>query len=400
MGFFDFWRKDKTANVESVRMMVSDRDNYFSFGSRLYRSDQVMACVRPMVSAVGKMVAKHIRTKEEKNKDGKMVREIEQNPDAYMRMLLREPNPYMTGQGLQERMALQLILNNNAFALIVRDPAGLPMQIYPVPCTSVRGIKGTAEIKLEFTFRDGSRMFASYDDVIHLSRDCVDSYLFGESPMAMLSQVMDTVSVIDQGIVNAIKNSSVIRWLLKIKSAARPEDITKTAKDFADSFLSYDTKSLGVAAIDQKTDAERIDPKDYVPNALVQDRVSERIMSFFNVNKNIVQSTATEEEWNAYFEQVIEPVGIKLSEAFTRRLFSRRQRGFGNEIVFEAANLQHASVKTKLGMLAMVDRGALTPNEWRAIFNWAPIPGGDVPVRRADTPQVTEEESDDENNQD
>lgn len=36
----------------------------------------------------------------------------------------------------------------------------------------------------------------------------------------------------------------------------------------------------------------------------------------------------------------------------------------------------------------MVDRGAMTPNEWRATLNMAPIEGGDEPIRRLDTQVV------------
>ena len=38
----------------------------------------------------------------------------------------------------------------------------------------------------------------------------------------------------------------------------------------------------------------------------------------------------------------------------------------------------------------MVDRGALTPNEWRAVFNLAPVPGGDAVIRRLDTAVVNQ----------
>ena len=41
----------------------------------------------------------------------------------------------------------------------------------------------------------------------------------------------------------------------------------------------------------------------------------------------------------------------------------------------------------------MVDRGAMTPNEWRSILNMAPIEGGDVPIRRLDTQVVNMIES-------
>ena len=45
-------------------------------------------------------------------------------------------------------------------------------------------------------------------------------------------------------------------------------------------------------------------------------------------------------------------------------------------------------MSTKLALVAMVDRGAMTPNEWRETMNMAPIPGGDQPIRRLDTQVV------------
>ena len=50
-----------------------------------------------------------------------------------------------------------------------------------------------------------------------------------------------------------------------------------------------------------------------------------------------------------------------------------------------------ASLQTKLSYVAMVDRGAMTPNEWRKTFNLAPLPGGDEPIRRLDTAPVSGE---------
>ena len=109
----------------------------------------------------------------------------------------------------------------------------------------------------------------------------------------------------------------------------------------------------------------------------------------FQINEKIIQSKFTEDEWISYFEAKIEPIAIQLSNEYTRKIFSRRERGFGNKIIFEAANLQYASMNTKLQLVQMVDRGALTPNEWREVFNLAPIKGGDEPIRRLDTAVVT-----------
>ena len=199
---------------------------------------------------------------------------------------------------------------------------------------------------------------------------------------------MECVGIIDQGIVKAIKNSGVIRWLLKFGQAMRPEDIKANTKAFVDDYLSYETESFGAAGVDTKTEAKQIEPKDYVPNAAVTERIVERIYSFFNTNKKIVQSQWSEDEWMAYYEAEVEPVAIQLSDVITNILFGISGQEKGNRIIYEASNLQCASLNTKLAFQAMVDRGAMTPDEWRATMNMAPIPGGDKPIRRLDTQVV------------
>lgn len=366
--------------------MVTERGNgYYAWNGKIYQSDIVRACIRPKVKAVGKLVGKHLRRTIQQ--DGSQKLQV--NPEAYIRFLLEEPNPYMTGQKLQEKLATQLCLNNNAFAVVIRDENGYPAEIYPVPALSAEAIYDKAgRLYLKFLFRNGKNYTFAYTDIIHLRQDFNDNDIFGESIAPALAPLMEIVNTTDQGIVKAIRNSSVIRWLLRFNQSLRPEDIQNQTKIFAENFLSVEKGGYGVAGTDTKMDATQIEPKDYVPNAAQMDRTTTRIYSLFNTNEKIVQSRYTEDEWNAYYEAELEPVVMELSGEYTRKLFSRRERGFGNSIVFEASNLSTASMATKLNLCQMVDRGALTPNEWRAVLNLAPLPDGDKPVRRLDTMPV------------
>lgn len=373
--------------TEARYQMMTDRGNgFYAWSGKLYQSDVIRACIRPKVKAVGKLVGKHIR--ETITQTGKT---LVINPDAYIRFLLEEPNPYMTGQMLQEKLATQLCLNNNAFAVIIRDENGYPVEIYPAPAIQVDAIYNTdMTLSLKFLFLNGRYSTFPYSNVIHLRQDYNDNDIFGESPVAALTPLMEIINTTDQGIIKAIKNSSVVQWLLKFMTSMRPEDVQEQAKKFADNYLSIDSTSIGVAAVDSKAEAIRVEPKDYVPNAAQMDRTTQRIYSFFNTNTKIVQSDYNEDQWNAYFESEVEPVEIQLSNEFTRKIFSRRERGFGNRIYFEAYNLQYASMSTKLALAAMVDRAAMTPNEWRSVLNLAPVDGGDDPIRRLDTAVVNQ----------
>ena len=240
---------------------------------------------------------------------------------------------------------------------------------------------------LKFYMQNGQVFTFAYDDVIHLRGDFYENDIFGDTIAPAIIPLMEIVTTTDQGIVKAIRNSAVIRWLLMFNSSMRSEDIQQRAQDFANSFLNVST-GTGVAAVDAKAEAKQIDPKDYVPNAAQMDKTTARIYALFNTNERIVTSIANEDEQSAYFDAEIEPVLKQLSGEYTRKLFSRRERSCGNRIVFEASAWDFASTKTKLDLLQMVDRGALTPNEWRRAFNLAPVPGGDKPIRRLDTQPV------------
>lgn len=370
MGLFSRLRGERKQSA--VKMVQNVNDRYYSWNGKVYSSDIVRACIAPKVKAVGKLMATHIRTT---MLDGKKDTKV--NPDVYMRFLLEEPNPYMSGQKLQERMAAQLAINKNAFALIIRDENGYPIQIYPIPCSTAEAMYDkNGELFVRFYVAAGDVYTFPYRNIIHLAEDVCDNSIFGQPIFPALAPLMEVVTTTDQGIIHTIKNSSVIRWLLKFTTSTRDEDIKKATDRFANSFMSIEN-GTGVAGVDAKADAIQIHPDNFTPSAEQSDGVVSRIYALFNTNKKIVTSAWSEDDWAAYFEAEIEPVAIALQNEFTRKLFTRRERGFGNRIIFDAASIDSETTKTKLAYVSMVDRRAMTPNEWREKFHMAPLEGGD-----------------------
>lgn len=378
MGFLKFFNRSPTTT--RIQLITERGNGFYSWNGKLYKSDVVRSCIRPYSKAVGKLNAQHVR---------KTDNNLTINPDLNIKFILEEPNAFMTMQMFLEKMAIHLKLNNNAFAYIVRNEFGYPIELYPIICNGAECIYSkTGELYLRFTLQNGKIITLPYSDIIHLRQDYNENDIFGESPVSSLSQLMEVVTHSDQSIVKAIKNSAVIKWVMKFTGALRKEDIENQAKDFADTFLDTQKNGTSVAAVDSKADLTQVNPTDYVPNATQTDRTIDRVYNFFNTNKNIVQSKFNEDEWNAYYESEIEPIAIQLSAEFSRKFFSRRERSFGNKIIFECNNLQYASMQTKLNLLQMVDRGALSPNEWRQVLNLAPVDGGDTLIRRLDTAVV------------
>lgn len=388
MGFWsEFWAKVRSPTNRAGRgvrvgMVKDQRQTIMGWDRDLWASDIVRAAIRPKAKAIGKMTVHHIR---ENGRTGEKA----VDPEAYMRFLLREPNPYMTMQVMLEYMVTRKELTGNAFALIVRDENGLPAELYPIPCVTAQAeVDGDGEIFVEFTLSNRSRTRVSYADLIHLRGDFGESDILGTSPKKALSQDMEVLSASDQSIVAAVKNSSVVRWIMKMLQPKRNEDVKKAARDFAESFLMSEDGGFGVAAHDNTVELTPVNQNDYVPNAANVDRVVRRIYSFYNTNEKIVQSTYSENEWIAYYESAVEPDVVQISEEFSRKIFTRRERALGNRILCEAASLQYASLNTKLSMISWVDRGALSVNELRSLMTLPPVPGGDVMVRRLDTAPV------------
>jgi HK97 family phage portal protein len=382
--------KDRNPTETIVKIMRENGNAVYSWNGELFNNGDVRAMVRPFVNAAGKLDPKHVREVVDQNGDP----DVKINPEPYIRILLEEPNPALTGTTFRQRMAWQYMLKNNAFAFIVRDGNGWAIGLYPLEWLSAEALYDTQrKLYIRFNLLSGREAVISYDDLVHIPRDVGNNELFGMPNQEALAMLMEVAGTIDKSIIAAVRNGGAIRWLLKYTRGMRPEELKTRAKEFAKSFLdteNVEDGSVGVAATGADAEAKQIDPHDYVPNAMIMDKVKQRLMAYFGTNEKIMNSTYDENEWNAYYESVVEPFAQAMSEEFTKKLFSRWERNRGNRITFDSTSLQYASMQSKLNLVQMVDRGAMTPNEWRQIMNLPMIEGGNKPIRRLDTQPVKE----------
>jgi len=375
--------RPRAETVMRVKLITEHGGWYRTWDGNLYRSDIVRAAIRPKAKAIGTLAAMHIR----ETAEGMQI-----NPEPYLRLLLEEPNPYSGGQVFRERLATLLQLNNNAFVQIVRDEDGLPVQLYIIPAATAEAVvRQDGLLWMRFQLTDGKMLELPYSDVIHIRDEYAENDIFGAPKAEALKSLLEIINASDQSIVQAVKRSAFIRWMLKFKQPLKPDDMRRNVQEFSDQYLSLENET-GIMPQDGRFEIEplRDTGQQFVPSSPLQKQAVDRIYSFFRVNEAIVKADYDEDEWLAYFEAEIAPLAQQMSEEFSRKLFTRRERGFGNRIVFDATSLTFASMQTKLGLVQMVDRGALTPNEWRRILNLPPIQGGDQPIRRLDTDVVTD----------
>ena len=355
----------KPQDGTKYELLSTTSSYYYPYSGNMMDSDIVRSCIRPIATAVGKLSAKHIRS-------GKI------NPQPYIRTLLERPNPYMSMQDMLSKLTYHLELTHNAFAYVKRDAMGYPVEIYPIPYSAVELLEISGEVIVKFRFWTGKYMTIPYTDLIHLRKDFNKSDFYGDDGNISLKNVMEVVTTVDQGIVNAIKNSAILKWLLKFKGVLKPEDVKLQVEEFTKNYLSIDNKG-GAAASDPRYDLEQVKSETFLPNGLLFKEAKERIYSYFGVNEAIIQNKYTEDQWNAFYSSIIEPIAIQLSDAFTYVLFTQTERNFGNKIMFSSNRLTFASNTTKTNMARdLIPLGLFTVNEMREIFELEPVEGGDI----------------------
>ncbi len=383
--------KGRTIPTRTVRYQLvnSGSANFAPWDGNIYNNDIARSAIWTIAEAASKARFVHSRGKGEA---------MQINPDPVIRNLLEQPNELMTMQDFIAKMVVQLEKYNNAFALIGRDPRGRAVSMYPLSFSEIELREGSrGEVLCKFRFRNAADLIAPYSDIIHLRKHFDDNDFYGAGNFNALRGLMDIIDTTDNGMITAVKNSAVVSWLLKFQQVLNPKDTAERVKEFSENYLNIENNGYGVLASDPRYDAVQVENKNYVPNAAQMDRATKRLLMYYGVSEKIIMGDFTEDEWNSFYESRPEPILMQLAKQMTFKCFTAKERAFENKIVPESIAMQYASMSTKLQLVSMVDRGALTPNEWRRIMNLAPIEGGDKPIRRLDT-QAIKGDGSDENN--
>lgn len=370
--------RPEPAGMTYLKLLAGQSATFTPFSGSAYDSDVVRAAVDAVARNAARLRPMHIR------RVGGEIQHVRSNLE---RLLAFRPNPLMDAYSFYYKVVTQLYLEHNAFIWPDwRD--GQVHALWPI-CSSVDVLedRGGTGLYARFRFLSGEQKVVPYESLIHLRRFYHRHDIFGDNSDRALRQMLELVTTSDQGIINAVKSSGLLRGILKFMNILKPEDRKRERDQFVQDYLSVASEG-GVAAIDQKMEYIPLNTQPQMVNPGQMKLIRDKVYQYFGVNEAIVQSTYTEDEWNAFYESVIEPLALQMSLEFTAKLFTPREIGHGNEIVFEANRLQHASMRSKLALVQMVDRGALTPNEWRATMNLGPIEGGDKPIRRLDTQEV------------
>ena len=361
MGLIDrIFGRPKSAPAQEgyFQTLTAYQPAFTSWGGQIYECDMVVSAVDA--------VARHV---------GKLKYNMSGNARPKLWTITKsEPNPWYTWPQFLERCSNIYEVQNNLFIVPLLDSMGEVNGFFPALPSNCE-VVGKDEPYLKYTFIGGQKRSVPLRRCVVIPKHQLKDDFFGEKNTA-LAPTMELVNMVNQGIMEGVKNAATYRFMAQLNTKAFDEDLRKERERFDRNNFQGGGGGLLLFG-NQMTNIKELSSKGYEVPEGQQAFIRQNVCNYFGVGEKVIRNEATGDELAAFFDGKIEPFAIKLSEAITRMVFTERERNGGNAITFTANRLQYMNISAKISMAQQLgDRGVLTIDEIRELFNYDPLPDG------------------------
>ncbi len=368
----------KLQNTQQFKLLTAYEPIFHDHIGSVYES----ALVRSAIEAKARHISKL-----------KVELQGEAQPNLKAKMK-HKPNDWMTYPQFLARCSTILDCTNNLFIIPVQDEYLQTIGFFPVLPERVKLVEDKkGKLWLRYTFLNNQSGIVEFDRCAYLNKHQFKSDFFGESNHALRS-TMDLIAINEQGIEEAVKNSASYRFMARVSNFTSPEDLAEERQRFSRENLKAESGNGGLLLFPNTyTDIKQLENSPYTPDDKQMDLIKNNVFDYFGINEDIIQGKAESDQLDAFFNSAIEPFAIALSEALSKAIYTERERSFGNHVYVNANRLQYMSQTAKVTVARdLGDRGILTINEIRELFNYAPLPNGDVAYIRGEYKPIDENE--------
>lgn len=369
-------RKPQELNGYSeYKLLNSYQSNFIPFSGNAWEVNTVRAAIHSFARRAATVQPRHIR-----RGDGKML----DVTSELNNILQYQPNPYTTAYKFYYRIAAQYKLYNNAFVYPVWSPSGKLEALYNINAQEIQLLEYQGELFCKFRFYNGKSYTFPYADFIHIGSMFADNDIFG-SDNAAITPVLQTANTFNQSMSKFAELVAIVRGILKVQASTKNEDLKARRDDFIRDNLKMENNGAGVIVTDNKYDYTPINDKQTpIPQGQLT-YIKGEIYDYFGTNEAIVQNKATAEQEDDFYEGEVKPFLMQIQQAFTNCFFTRKERGYGNEIVAEGNKLQYAKLSDKLAAVKYLSEiGGLMLDQALTTLGFPPI-GGEEGKRRVQT---------------
>lgn len=370
MGLFDWLfgkaPKPKGQSQGDFKLLTAYDPHFTSYDGSIYESELIRAAINARATHIGKL----------------KVEVVGAARPALRAKLRHAPNGFQTWTQFLYRLSTILDVHNTAFIVPVYDEYGEMTGVFaplPTKC-EIAQYQGVPYLRYEFS--QGQRAAIEFDLCGVMTRHQYRNDIFGETNTALVP-TMDLIHIQNQGIKEGVKSAATYRFMAQLSNFSKSEDLAKERKRFTEENLQEGSGLLLFP--NTYKDIRQIEVKPWVIDAEQMAAIKANVYEYFGVNEEVLTNKAYGDAWSAFYEGAIEPFAIQFSEVMTKMLFTLRERSQGNEVFATANRLQYLSNADKLNVSAqLLDRGIMSINDVRDIWNMPPVEGGDVRIIRGE----------------
>lgn len=376
MGLLDIFRRGPK-NWRFAPMINGYAPLFTQFGTDVYASDVVQQALKCIVDEIKKLNPTHIRVI---NNDP--VPEV-----STIQKVLDNPNPLMTSSEFLEKLTWLLLLNYNAFVIPtyrtwVDQNTGEERryyeQLWPIKPTQVDFIEDqSGRLYVRFYFESGYNTTIPYDNVIHIKYNySINEYmggdLTGQPDHKPLLQTLELNHKLLQGVAKAMNASYAVNGVVKFNTMMDDGKMEQALQELEG---KLNRSESGFLPIDLKAEYIPLEHKAELVDPDTLKFIDEKILRNWGVPLAILRGDYTKEQYNAFYQKTLEPLIIAISQGFTKKLFTDRERAFGNQIKLYPKDLIFMTVEQTIEMVTLLSNtGALYENEKRTAFGLRPLP--------------------------
>ena len=369
MGLFEsiFGRRRAEPQSSTFQTLTAYQPVFRTWGGQIYESELVRAAVDAHARHAAKL---------------SYSMQGSARPKLYT-LTKSAPNPWMTWSQFLERCSNIYQTQNNLFIVPLLDEMGEVAGYFPVLPSECEVVDVGGQPWLKFTFVRGQKKSLPLSRIGIVVKHQLKDDFFGEKNSA-LSATMELVNMVNQGIQEGVKNGATFRFMAQMNAKIFDEDLRRERERFDKNNFQGGGGGLLLFG-NQFSNVQQLKADGYKVDADQSKLIKENVLDYFGVSEAVIQNRANGDELDAFFNGAVEPFSIKLSEALTRMVFTQREQNGGNKILFTANRLQYMSVQSKISMAQQLgDRGILTINEIRELFNYEKLDDGTgehLPIR-------------------
>ena len=374
MGFFDLFFKKAPKPKESqyegkFKMLSGYEPTFTSWRGGLYENELIRSAINARATHISKL---------------KFEIKGSAKP-ALQNKLLKGPNEFQTWSQFLYRVSTILDVHNTAFIVPIYDKYGEISGVFcPLPARcEIAQYNDKPWLRYEFTF--GQKAAIELENTGILTKFQYKSDIFGESNAA-LDPTMELIHIQNQGIEEGVKSAATYRFYAQVNNFSKANDLAEERKRFSEENFSKDAQGGGLLLFPNTyTNINQVKSEPFVVQADEMKLIEKNVYQYFMVNEDVLQNKAYGDAWSAFYEGAIEPFAIQFSDVMTRMLFTFREQGAGNMIMLTANRLQYMTNKDKLDVSSqLLDRGIISINDARQIWNLPPVDDGDLRIIRGE----------------